>query len=192
MSHLLNQSAASRPAIRLGDHLLLAAVCIVVLVAVLALAYVATRRRARRAAAAMPDLPPPPRPFPIPLVEPMPGVLLGTTAPNGWQDAGLQGVLGNRRSGELTVTCVGVELAGLWLPRATLRSIRIDERFATKIMPGTGLLVIGWEASGIQYESGFRGAATRYEEVVAAVRGLLANGFTNHSAPSSSSIEGAA
>ena len=189
-------ASAGRPPIRLGDHLLLAVGCIAVLAAVLALAYFGARRRARRVAAAMPDLPGPPRPFPIPLIEPMPGVALGTTAPNGWQDAGLQGVLGNRRGGELSVTCVGVDLAGLWLPRATLRSIRIDERFATKFMPGAGLLVIGWEASGIQYESGFRGAATRYEEVVAAVRGLLATSLANHSAQGpgtdSAPIEGAA
>ena len=40
-------------------------------------------------------------------------------------------------------------------------------------MPGTGLLVLGWEIAGRHYESGFRGAASGYEEVVAAVRGLL-------------------
>ena len=51
--------------------------------------------------------------------------------------------------------------------------MRIDERFATKFMPGTGLLVFGWEIGGREYESGFRGAASGYEEVVAAVRGLL-------------------
>jgi hypothetical protein len=108
------------------------------------------------------------------LIPAMHGVGLGTTAPGGWQDAAVRGVLGSRADGELTVTCAGVDVAGLWLPLAALRSIRVDDRFATKFMPGTGLLVFGWESGGREYESGFRGAASGYEEVVAAVRGLLA------------------
>jgi hypothetical protein len=167
------QELAGRPAERLGPHLLLALACIVALAAVVLVAFVATRRRARRAAAAMPGLASPPRPFPIPLIAPMAGVGLGTTAPGGWQDAAVRGVLGSRSGGELVVTCAGVEIAGLWLPAAALRSVRIDQRFATKFMPGSGLLVFGWEADGREYESGFRGVASGYEEVVAAVRGLL-------------------
>ncbi len=167
--HLL----ASLPASRLGPHLLLAAACIAAILVLVAIAALAARRRTRRAAAVWPALPAPPRPFPVSLTTPMSGVALGTTAPGGWQDSGVRGVLGSRSTGELTVTCVGVDVAGLWLPRAALRSIRTDERFATKFMPGTGLLVIGWEAESRQYESGFRGAASGYEEVVAAVRGLL-------------------
>jgi hypothetical protein len=166
---------ASRPATRLGPHLWLAAACIVVVIAVIALTFVLTGRRIRRSAMALPDLPAPPRPFPIPLITPMPGVALGTTVPRGWQDAGIGGVLGNRTSGDLSVTCVGVDVAGLWLPRAALRSAEITDRFATKFMPGPGLIVVGWEVDSIHYESGFRGAASRYEEVVATVRGLLAD-----------------
>ncbi|HEX4018340.1 MAG TPA: hypothetical protein VHX15_16510 [Frankiaceae bacterium] len=162
-----------RPPSRLGDHLLLAAALAVLVLIVIALAMAAVRRRARQTAAVLPELPAPPRPFPIPLIEPMPGVALGTTMEAGWQDVRLGGVLGGRGSGDLSITCVGVDLAGTWLPAQVLRSVRIDERFATKFMPGTGLLVFGWEASGIQYESGFRGAASRYEEVVATVQGLL-------------------
>jgi hypothetical protein len=165
---------ASRPPARLGPHLLLAAACVIVVLAVIALTVVMTRRRIRRSAEALPALPAPPRPFPIPLIAPMSGVALGTTVPAGWQDAGLRGVLGNRTEGDLSITCVGVDVAGLWLPRATLRSVVIADRFATKFMPGSGLLVIGWEVDDIHYESGFRGAASRYEEVVATVRGLLA------------------
>ena len=165
---------ASRPAERLGPHLLLAAVCVAVVLVVMAIAALAARRRARRAAAVWPALPGPPRPFPLPLIPPMSGVGLGTTPPGGWQDSGVRGVLGSRSAGELTVTCGGVDIAGLWLPRAVLRSVRIDDRFATKFMPGTGLLVFGWEAESRHYESGFRGAASGYGEVVAAVRGLLA------------------
>jgi hypothetical protein len=164
---------ASRPAERLGPHLLLALVCVIGLVLIVVVTFVFSRRRTRRAAAAMPQLPSPPRPFPVPLIPPMEGVGLGTTAPGGWQDAGVRGVLGSRSAGELTVTCAGVEIAGLWLPLPALRSIRVDDRFATKFMPGVGLLVLGWEFGGREYESGFRGAASGYEEVVAAVRGLL-------------------
>jgi hypothetical protein len=165
---------AARPATRLGSHLLLAAVCIVVVLALIALTFALTRRRIRRSAHLLPELPAPPRPFPIPLIAPMRGVALGTTVPDGWQDAGVRGVLGNRAEGDLSITCVGIDVAGLWLPRATLRSVAIADRFATKFMPGPGLLVIGWEVDDIRYESGFRGAASRYEEVVATVRGLLA------------------
>jgi hypothetical protein len=162
-----------RPPDRLGDHLLLAGACVVLVLVVVALAVAAVRRRGRQAPALLPQLPVPPRPFPIPLITPMPGVALGTTMASGWQDVSLGGVLGSRGSGELTITCVGIDIAGTWLPAQVLRSVRIDERFATKFMPGAGLLVIGWEATGIHYESGFRGAASRYEEVVAAVQGLL-------------------
>jgi hypothetical protein len=164
---------AHRPPDRLGDHLLLAAGCVVLVLLVVALAVRAVRRRARQSAALLPELPGPPRPFPIPLVAPMAGVALGTTMAAGWQDVSLGGVLGSRGSGELRITCVGIDIAGTWLPAQVLRSVRIDERFATKFMPGAGLLVIGWEAAGLHYESGFRGAASRYEEVVAAVQGLL-------------------
>jgi hypothetical protein len=162
-----------RPPDRLGDHLLLAAACVVLVIVVVALAAAAVRRRRRGSAASLPELPAPPRPFPIPLIAPMPGVALGTTMASGWQDVSLGGVLGSRGSGDLAITCVGIDIAGTWLPAQVLRSVRTCERFATKFMPGAGLLVIGWEAAGIHYESGFRGVASRYEEVVAAVQGLL-------------------
>lgn len=164
---------AHRPPDRLGDHLLLAGALLVAVIVIVALAIRAVRRRSRQPAAMLPQLPGPPRPFPIPLIAPMPGVALGTTRASGWQDVGLGGVLGSRGSGELRITCVGVDIAGTWLPATVLRSVRIDERFATKFMPGAGLLVIGWKAAGVHYESGFRGAASRYEEVVATVEGLL-------------------
>jgi hypothetical protein len=167
------QTVAGRPAERLGPHLLLALACVVGLVVVGLIAFAATRRRVRRAAAVMPALSDPPRPFPTPLIVPMDGIGLGTTDPGGWQDAAVRGVLGSRSGGELIVTSAGVEVAGLWLPASALRSVRIDERFATKFMPGTGLLIFGWQAAGREYESGFRGVASGYEEVVAAVRGLL-------------------
>ena len=108
----------------------------------------------------------------------------------------MRGVLGNRSSGDLSVTCVGVDLAGLWLPRATLRSVR-DRLTASppNSCPVPGLLVIGWEADGIHYESGFRGAASRYEEVVATVRGLLAGAIetlkSTSSAPTSAATDSA-
>ena len=162
-----------RPPDRLGDHLLLAAACAVLVVVVVALAAASVRRRGRSTAVSLPELAAPPRPFPIPLITPMAGVALGTTMVSGWQDVSLGGVLGSRGSGDLTITCVGVDVAGTWLPAQVLRSVRVAERFATKFMPGPGLLVIGWETAGIHYESGFRGAASRYEEVVAAVQGLL-------------------
>jgi hypothetical protein len=160
----------ARPPDRLGDHLLAAGACLVFVIIVVALAFRAVRRRA---APTLPELPAPPRPFPIPLIEPMPGVALGTTLAAGWQNVGVGGLLGSRASGELTITCAGIDIAGIWLPAQALRSVRVDQRFATKFMPGTGLLVIGWEGWGTQYESGFRGAVSRYEEVVAAVQGLL-------------------
>ena len=167
--------APHRPAERLGSHLLLAVALALVPLAIVLIAVATTRRRARRTAAAAPalELPRPPEPMPVALATPMAGVALGTTAPAGWQDLAVQGVLGSRRGGELIVTCAGVALGPLWLPRAMLRSVRVSERFATKVMPGTGLLVIGWECGGQAYESGFRGAASGYGEVVDAVRGLL-------------------
>jgi hypothetical protein len=165
--------AAAQPPERLGAHLLLAAVLALLLLAVVMAAVGVTRRRARRATSAMPELPAAPVPMPVALATPMSGVALGTTVPSGWQDAAFRGVLGSRCAGDLVVTCVGVAVAGLWLPRSALRSVRVDERFATKVMPGTGLVVIGWEWGGCRYESGFRGAASGYGEVLSAIRGLL-------------------
>jgi hypothetical protein len=167
MAHLV----AARPETRLGPHLWLAAACLLVLVAVVAVTRITTRRRVQQAVD--PALPAPPRPMPVPMIEPMAGVALGTTGPGGWRDSGISGALGSRESGDLLVTCVGVDLPGLWIPSAALRDVRVDERFATKFMPGPGLLVFSWEAGGRAYESGFRGKASRYEEVVAAVQGLL-------------------
>ncbi len=172
-------AAPARPPERLAAHLLLGVIVGVVLLAIVLVAVATTRRRARRAAAALPELPSPPQPIPVALATPMTGVALGTTAPAGWQDAAIHGVLGSRRAGELIVTCAGIQLGDLWLPRSVLRSVRIDERFATKVMPGTGLLVIGWEAGDRLYESGFRGSASGYAEVVSAISGLLSTAGTN-------------
>ena len=106
---------ATRPATRLGSHLLLAAACIVVVLVVIGLTFVLTRRRIRANGPALPELPAPPRPFPIPLIAPMHGVALGTTVPDGWQDAGMRGILGNRTDGDLSIQVGGFPGLGIQL-----------------------------------------------------------------------------
>ena len=168
--------APARPPDRLGEHLLLT----LGIVLLIGLGYVGMwrgwRRRADRVRS-LPPLPellsPRPEPLPGPLVEPMSGVYVGSVGEGGWQDRIVGRGLGRRASGSLVVTDAGVDLAGLWFPRTALRSVRIGPGLANKVVPGPGLLILGWDWDGTRCESAFRGRASRYPEVVAAVESLL-------------------
>jgi hypothetical protein len=168
--------APERPPSRLGEHLLLT----LVLVALLALGYLLMWRGWRRRAARVYDLPPlpelvspRPEPLPDPLVSPMPGVYVGSVGEGGWQDRIAGRGLGRRAGGDLVVTEAGVDLAGLWLPRASLRSVRIGPGLSNKVVPGPGMLILGWDWDGTRCESAFRGQASRYPQIMSAVENLL-------------------
>ncbi|HSP39383.1 MAG TPA: hypothetical protein VLR26_16715 [Frankiaceae bacterium] len=168
--------APARPPDRLGEHLLFT----VVVVLVIALGYLAMwrgwRRRARRVQS-LPPLPelasPRPEPLPDPLVPPMPGVYIGSVGAGGWQDRIAGRGLGRRAGGDLVVTDQGVDLAGLWLPRTALAGVRIGPGLANKVVPGPGMVIVGWDWDGTPCESAFRGQASRYPEIVTAVESLL-------------------
>ncbi len=190
-------AAVERPPSRLGQHLLLTA--LVLLGAALCLAAMAWgwRRRARRQEPGLPPLPVAPADPGPPLMEPMDGVYVGTVGAGGWQDRIVARGLGRRAGGDLVITAAGADLAGLWIPRDALRSARVDDALAGKVMPGAGLLVIGWDlggvppggaggvppggagglppggAGGVPLESGFRGRASGYAEALAVIGGLL-------------------
>ena len=168
--------AVERPPSRLGQHLLLTAVVLLVLV----LGYLGMWRGWRRRAQRIQHLPPlpelvspRPEPLPTPLVPPMDGVYIGSVGEGGWQDRIVGRGLGRRAGGELTVTAAGVDLAGLWLPRSALTSVRVGPGLANKVVPGPGMLILGWDWDGRPCESAFRGQASRYPEVVEAVQNLL-------------------
>jgi hypothetical protein len=166
----------ARPPDRLGPHLALTAVILVVL----GLGYLGMWRGWRQRAArtdSLPPLPelvsPRPEPLPEPLVPPMDGVYVGTVGAGGWQDRITGRGLGRRAGGRLTITPAGVDLAGLWLPRVALRSVRVGPGLANTVVPGPGMLIVGWDWDGHPCESAFRGQASRYPEVVRSVEELL-------------------
>jgi hypothetical protein len=166
----------SRPPDRLGQHLLLTAIILLLL----GLGFLGMRRGWRRRGQRVESLPPlpellspRPEPLPVPVVRPMDGVYIGSVGEGGWQDRIVGRGLGRRAGGELTVTEAGVDLAGLWLPRSTLRSVRIGPGLANKVVPGPGMVILGWDWDGLGCESAFRGQASRYPDVVAAVETLL-------------------
>jgi hypothetical protein len=103
----------------------------------------------------------------------MPGVYIGSVGAGGWQDRIAGRGLGRRAGGDLVVTADGVDLAGLWLPRRSLRSVRVGPGLANKVVPGPGMLILGWDWDGQRCESAFRGQASRYPEITAAVESLL-------------------
>ncbi len=166
-------AAVRRPPSRLGEHLLLTLLVLVGAALCLAAMAWGWRRRARRQEPALAPLPQAPGDPGTPLVAPMDGVYIGTVGAGGWQDRIVARGLGRRAGGDLVITAAGMDVAGLWLPRASLRSARIDDALAGKVMPGAGLLVVGWEHAGSALESGFRGQASRYAEVLTAIDGLL-------------------
>lgn len=168
--------APARPPSRLGEHLLLT----LALVALLAFGYLLMWRGWRRRAARVYDLPPlpelispRPEPLPEPLVAPMPGVYVGSVGEGGWQDRIVGRGLGRRSRGELIVTAAGIDLAGMWLPRTALRSVRVGPGLANTVVPGPGMVIVGWDWDGARCESGFRGQASRYPEISSAVESLL-------------------
>lgn len=150
------------------------------IVLLIGLGYLAMWRGWRRRARRVQDLPPlpelvspRPEPLPEPLLAPMPGVYIGSVGDGGWQDRLAGRGLGRRAGGDLVVTPVGVDLAGLWLPRTVLTSVRVGPGLANKVVPGPGMVILGWDWDGYTCESAFRGQASRYPEVVAAVESLL-------------------
>jgi hypothetical protein len=177
---LLAADQPPRPPDRLGEHLLLTAAVLVALLLGYLLMWRGWRRRARRVEQ-LPPLPEllSPRPEPVdgalpePLAAPMPGVYIGSVGAGGWQDRIAGRGLGRRAGGELVVTAAGVDLAGLWLPRASLRSVRVGPGLANKVVPGPGMLILGWDWDGHRCESAFRGQASRYPEITTAVESLL-------------------
>lgn len=168
--------APERPPDRLGEHLLFTLVVVVLILLGYLLMWRGWRRRSARVAQLppLPDLSDPrPEPLPDPAVAPMPGVYIGSVGEGGWQNRIAGRGLGRRSSGELVVTDAGVDLAGLWLPRPSLRSVRIGPGLANKVVPGPGMVILGWDWDGTRCESAFRGQASRYPEIVSAVENLL-------------------
>ena len=174
-------AAPVRPPDRLGAHLVFA----LAVVALIGVGYFAMWRGWRRRAGRVHHLPPlpelvspRPEPLPDPLVAPMAGVYVGSVGEGGWQDRIAGRGLGRRAGGSLVVTDAGVDVAGLWLPRVSLASVRVGPGLANKVVPGPGMLIVGWDWDGHRCESAFRGQSSRYPEVVTAVESLLTGAST--------------
>jgi hypothetical protein len=135
------------------------------------------RHRAERTA--LPELPAKPDVPGHDLVPRLAGIYLGTTLAGHWLERVTDKHLGDRSSGWLRVLSTGVLLRrtgfeDLFVPLASLCSVRTDSAQAGKVIAPAGVLVIGWEHGGEALESGFRGDdRSRHREVMTAIETLI-------------------
>lgn len=178
----IDVAAASRPVTQLGARLLLTAGVLALVVGV----YLLMRRGWRRRTAAQADLPPLPIPPPVdgaPLLDPLPGLYVGTTRTGDWLDRVTASGLSARARGRLLLTADGlvVERAGaaaLFVPGPAIREARVEAAHAGKVVGPGGLLVVSWElGEGVLLDSGFRGDDhDRHDLWVRALRHLIGSG----------------
>ena len=135
------------------------------------------RRRAERTA--LPDLPAVPQLPGHDVLPRLAGVYLGTTLAGHWLERVTGQRLGDRTSGWLRVLPAGVLVRrpgseDLFLPRASLRSVRTDSAHSGKVIVTGGVLVIGWEHGGVELETGFRGDdRSRHREINDSIATLI-------------------
>ncbi len=155
-----------RPVTDLGTRLLLT----LAVLALAAAAYLLMRRGWRRRArsqATLPPLPPPPAADGPALLDPLPGLYVGTTRAGDWLDRIAAQDLSARARGRLRLTATGVTVdrdgaSTLFLPGPAIRDARVDSAHAGKVVGPGGVLVITWELGrsgpdgGALLDTGFR------------------------------------
>lgn len=152
------QQAESAPVTQWGMRLLLSAV----VVAVIALAIWGMRRgweqRARRQA----DVPVPAAPpADLPPADAVPGLYVATTSAGDLLDRIVAHGLGNRGRADLYVRSEGVLIdrvgePSVWIPRESLRDVRLGTGQAQKAFEAGGLILVRWELGPREVETGFR------------------------------------
>ena len=98
------------------------------------------------------------------LVEPVPGLLVGTTFAGRWMDRVNVHGLSHRSIADLTVATDGVHLAPesgpeLFVPFADIVAAEPGSMLAGKVMGEGGLLLLTWRLGGTSLTTGFRADA---------------------------------
>lgn len=107
----------------------------------------------------------------------VPGMYVATTTEGDLLDRIVVHGLGNRGRATLRVRADGVLLertgeADLWIPRASLRAVRLGSGQAQKAFEAGGLILIAWQLGPRPVETGFR--ADDPDQHLAAARALSA------------------
>jgi carbamoyl-phosphate synthase small subunit len=139
--------AVHREPLKLGPHLLALGITIAVILLLIAGMWWGWHRRGRRQA----DIAAPqhvPEVLPDDLVDPVDGLVLGTTVEGNWLERVVPHGLSARHRATLRVTGGGIALGDWWLPARLVRGVRLDSRHAGKVMGEGGVLVIAWQPEG--------------------------------------------
>jgi hypothetical protein len=135
------------------------------------------RNRGRRQSTYLPALPPVPETFGEPVIEPLPGVYVGTATAGNWQDRIVVGGLGLRSAARFVLHRDGllIDRAGgqTWIPTAAIVSARTDKALAGKVLGTNGLLVVRWRLGDHELDSGLRADdPTAYPAWIAAIEAI--------------------
>ena len=148
----------SAPVTNWGLRLLLSAV----VVAVIALGIWGMRRGWQHRAARQHDVPVPAAPpTDLPPADAVPGLYVATTTAGDLLDRIVVHGLGNRGRADLYVRTEGVLLdrvgePSVWIPRESLRDVRLGTGQAQKAFEAGGLILVRWELGAREVETGFR------------------------------------
>lgn len=120
------------------------------------------RNRGRRQLGRVGHLPDLPGDVGAQVLEPAPGLYLGSTFAPSWQDRITAGDLGDRALAELTRFEEGILLTrtaanAIWIPHDSVGTIRTERGHAGKVMGTAGVLVVRWRLpNGTEFDTGFR------------------------------------
>ncbi|MDT5009341.1 MAG: hypothetical protein QOH57_958 [Mycobacterium sp.] len=119
--------------------------------------------RAQRQAQSIGRLPPLPETVGAPIVDPTPGLYVGSTLAPSWLDRIAVGDLSSRSKAVLTRHPEGIMVRRsgadpIWIPEDAITAIRTERGLAGKVVPPDGILAIRWRLpSGTEIDTGFRG-----------------------------------
>ena len=148
----------SAPVTQWGLRLLLTAA----VVAMIALGVWGMRRGWQRRAARQSDVPPPPAtPAGLPPADSVPGLYVATTTAGDLLDRIVVHGLGNRGRADLYVRTEGVLIdrvgePSVWIPRESMRDVRLGSGQAQKAFEAGGLILVRWALGPREVETGFR------------------------------------
>jgi hypothetical protein len=120
-------------------------------------------RRGQRQAELIGRLPSVPDTVGPPIIEPTPGLYVGSTLAPSWLDRVAVGDLGYCSKAVLTRHPEGIMVRRsgadpIWIPEESITAIRTENGIAGRVVPRDGILAIRWRLpSGTEIDTGFRG-----------------------------------
>jgi hypothetical protein len=141
--------------------LIFAAVLVILIAVVIQLMMRGWRRRAQRQQELIGDLPDVPAEVGAADITTR-GVYCGCTMAPEWNERITAGDLGYRSKAALTRYPEGILLERvrakpIWIPRESIKAIRVERGMAGKVVARIGILAIRWRlASGVEIDTGFR------------------------------------